>query len=94
MVANRALAPSSKLAIGQWAAEDVFLGSEDELQIRHFYRAMDFLRAPADEIQKEVFGSTASLLNLKSERSQQLDIGRVVWVMDRRMPGDENRRIL
>ena len=43
MVANRALAPTSKLAIEQWALEDVFLGTEEDLQVQHFYRAMDFL---------------------------------------------------
>ena len=64
MVANRALAPSSKLAIEQWAAEDVFLGTEEELQVQHFYRAMDFLLEHAEAVQKEVFWSTASLLNL------------------------------
>jgi hypothetical protein len=42
MVANRVLAPSSKLAIEQWTSEDVFLGSEEALQVRHFYHAMDF----------------------------------------------------
>jgi transposase len=164
MVANRALAPSSKLAIEQWAAEDVFLGTEEDLQVQHFYRAMDFLLEHAQDIQKEVFWSTASLLNLtvdliffdttntyfeidepgpselkaygksKDKRDDlplvtiglavtregipvkcwilpgnqhdaktvdriQKDlnawnIGRVVWVMDRGMAGDENRRIL
>ena len=164
MVANRALAPSSKLAIEQWATEDVFLGSKEQLQVQHFYRAMDFLLEHADDIQKEVFWSTASLLNLtvdliffdttntyfeidepgpsdlkaygkskdkrddlplvtiglavtregipvrcwilpgnqhdaKSVDQIQKDlnawnIGRVVWVMDRGMASDENRRIL
>ena len=164
MVANRALAPSSKLAIEQWAAEDVFLGTEEDLQVQHFYRAMDFLLEHTEDIQKEVFWSTASLLNLtvdliffdttntyfeidepgaselkaygksKDKRDDlplvtiglavtregipvkcwilpgnqhdaktvdriQKDlnawnIGRVVWVMDRGMAGDENRRIL
>jgi hypothetical protein len=163
MVANRALAPSSKLAIEQWA-EEVYLGSEDELQVQHFYRAMDFLLAHDDAIQKEVFWATANLLNLtvdliffdttntyfetdepgpselkaygkskdkrddlplvtiglavtregipvrcwvlpgnqhdsKSVDQVQKDlnawhIGRVVWVMDRGMTSDENRRIL
>jgi transposase len=164
MVANRALAPSSKLAIEEWAAEDVFLGTEEDLRVQHFYRAMDFLLAHEDDIQKEVFWSTASLLNLtvdliffdttntyfeidepgpselkaygkskekrndlplvtiglavtregipvkcwilpgnqhdaKSVDQVQKDlnawnIGRVVWVMDRGMSGEENRRIL
>ena len=45
MVANPALAPSSKLAIEQWAAQDVYLGNEEKLQVQHCYRAMDFLLA-------------------------------------------------
>lgn len=64
MVANRALAPSSKLAIEQWAAEEVYLGDHPELQVQHFYRAMDFLLEHGEAIQKEVFWSTANLLNL------------------------------
>ena len=165
MVANRALSPSSKLAIEQWAAEEVFLGGDDSpLQVQHFYRAMDFLLEHAESLQKEVFWSTASLLNLtvdliffdttntyfeieepgpselkaygksKEKRDdlplvtvglavtregipvrcwvlpgnqhdsqsvalvqQDLNnwkLGRVVWVMDRGMSSDENRRIL
>jgi transposase len=64
MVANRALAPSSKLAIEQWAADEVFLGDHQQLQVQHCYRAMDFLLEHADAVQKEIFWSTASLLNL------------------------------
>lgn len=165
MVANRALSPSSKLAIEQWTAEEVFLGSDESpLQVQHFYRAMDFLLEHAESLQKEVFWSTASLLNLtvdliffdttntyfeiqepgpselkaygksKEKRDdlplvtvglavtregipvrcwvlpgnqhdsqsvaqvqQDLNnwkLGRVVWVMDRGMTSDENRRIL
>jgi hypothetical protein len=165
MVANRALSPSSKLAIEQWAAEEVFLGGDESpLQVQHFYRAMDFLLEHAERLQKEVFWSTASLLNLtvdliffdttntyfeieepgpselkaygksKEKRDdlplvtvglavtregipvrcwvlpgnqhdsqsvaqvqQDLNhwkLGRVVWVMDRGMTSDENRRIL
>jgi len=165
MVANRALSPSSKLAIEQWAAEEVFLGGDESpLQVQHFYRAMDFLLEHAEAIQKEVFWSTASLLNLTvdliffdttntyfeieepgpselkaygkskekrddlplvtvglavtregipvrcwvlpgnqhdSQRVAQVQqdlnnckLGRVVWVMDRGMTSDENRRIL
>jgi hypothetical protein len=165
MVANRALSPSSKLAIEQWTAEEVFLGADESpLQVQHFYRAMDFLLEHAENLQKEVFWSTASLLNLtvdliffdttntyfeieepgpselkaygksKEKRDdlplvsvglavtregipvrcwvlpgnqhdsqsvaqvqQDLNnwkLGRVVWVMDRGMSSDENRRIL
>jgi transposase len=64
MVANRALAPSSKLAIEQWAEEEVYLANEQPFQVQHFYRAMDFLLNHTDDIQREVFWSTANLLNL------------------------------
>lgn len=164
MVANRALCPSSKLAIEQWAAEEVYLGDDAPLQVQHCYRAMDFLLEHSEAIPKEVFWSTASLLNLtvdliffdttntyfeieepgpselkaygksKDKRDdlplvtvglavtregipvrcwvlpgnqhdsqcvaqvqQDLNswkLGRVVWVMDRGMTSDENRRVL
>lgn len=164
MGANRCLDPSSKLAIEQWAAQEVYLGHEDTLQVQHFYRAMDFLLEHADRIQEEVFWSTANLLNLtvdliffdttntyfqseepgdselkaygkskdkrddlplvtiglavtregipvrcwvlpgnqadaKSVEQVQKDLnawklGRVVWVMDRGMASEDNRRIL
>jgi transposase len=64
MVANRALDPSSKLAIEQWAADAVYLGHEHVFQVQHFYRAMDVLLQHAEQIQQEVFWSTATLLNL------------------------------
>ena len=164
MVANRALAPSSKLAIEQWATHEVYMGSDEQLQVQHLYRAMDFLLEHTQTIEKEVFWATASLLNLtvdliffdttntyfeidepgpselkaygksKHKRddlpqvtiglavtregvpvrcwvlpgnqhdSQCVDqvqkdlnnwnLGRVVWVMDRGMTSDENRRLL
>jgi len=68
MVANRALAPSSKLAIEAWVKDCVYLGSGKDkvqaLQVQHFYRAMDILLEHGEDIQKKVFWATASLLNL------------------------------
>ena len=64
MVANRALAPCSKLAVEEWAANDVHLDIENPLQIQHLYRSMDFLLEHDNEIQEKVFWATASLLNL------------------------------
>ena len=64
MVANRALAPASKLAVEDWAAHDVYLENEQKLQVQHFYRGMDFLLEHQEAIQKEIFWSTANLLNL------------------------------
>ena len=164
LVANRALAPSSKLAVEEWASRDVYLGNQNPIQVQHLYRSMDFLLDHQDTVQKEVFWSTAHLLNLtvdliffdttntyfeidepgpsalkafgKSKHKRddlpqvtiglavtregipvrcwvlpgnqhdakcvdqvQKDLnnwklGRVVWVMDRGMSSDENRRIL
>lgn len=64
MVANRALAPSSKLAIENWAADEVYLGEHQPLQVQHCYRAMDLLLEYDESIQQEVFWATANLLNL------------------------------
>ncbi len=64
MVANRALAPASKLAVEEWAEKDVFLGIENKIQVQHLYRGMDFLLEHNETVQREVFWSTAELLNL------------------------------
>jgi len=65
MVANRALAPSSKLATEEWARQDVVLGNDELIKVQHLYRAMDFLLAHEEAIQREVFFATADLLNLE-----------------------------
>jgi hypothetical protein len=67
LVCNRALAPSSKRAALEWAREDTHLPGLGELgsDPQIFYRAMDFLLACEEEIQREVFFSVANLLNLE-----------------------------
>ena len=64
MVANRALAPSSKLAVEEWVAKDVHLDIEAPIKVQHLYRSMDFLLKNAEAIQEKVFWTTAQLLNL------------------------------
>ena len=64
MVANRALAPSSKLAVEEWADKDVHLDIQYPIQVQHLYRSMDFLLEQEKEIQEKVFWATAQLLNL------------------------------
>lgn len=66
LVANRCLAPSSKLAALEWAKDVVIpemveLGGDPQV----FYRAMDFLLAADENLQREVFFSVANLLNLE-----------------------------
>ena len=67
LVANRALAPMSKLAALEWAQNDAWLPGVDQLgsDPQVFYRAMDFLLACDEELQREVFFSVADLLNLE-----------------------------
>ena len=65
MVAGRALHPSSKLALERWVGEHVWIKGLDEVAVHTLYRAMDFLMAHNEEIQKAVFFSTATLLNLE-----------------------------
>ena len=65
MVANRALNPSSKLAMEDWVAGDVVIPGLDTVTSQQLYRAMDFLLEADAEIQKAVFFNVANLLNLE-----------------------------
>ena len=65
MVANRALAPSSKLAIEEWVAEDAFIPDLSFVSVTQLYRAMDFLLEADKVIQEDVFFSVANLFNLE-----------------------------
>ena len=56
MVANRACAPSSKLyCYEQWLKEEVHLEGAAALELQHLYRAMDFLEANKDAIEKAIY---------------------------------------
>ena len=64
MVANRALAPGSKLSCWErWCEEEVFLPEAAELKLHHLYRAMDFLEEHKVELEKEIYFATADLMN-------------------------------
>jgi Transposase DDE domain len=64
MVANRVLAPYSKLYCWeQWLREEVYLPSSRELELHHLYRAMDFLEAHKSEVEKAVYFKAADLMN-------------------------------
>lgn len=65
MVANRALAPSSKLAVETWVERDAALPGLEGIEVQHLYRAMDVLVEAGDALQEEIFFSVASLLNLE-----------------------------
>jgi hypothetical protein len=65
LVANRALAPSSKLAAARWVDEDVLIEGLPATSDDACYRAMDWLLEIKDALEKEVFGRVADLLNLE-----------------------------
>ena len=64
-VANRALAPSSKLAAAGWVNRDVHIPGLSEVSDDACYRAMDWLLAVEPALAKDVYASTADLLNLQ-----------------------------
>lgn len=65
LVANRALDPSSKLAIEEWVAEEVAIPGLESVQVQQLYRAMDFLLNAEGELQHQVYCSVADLLSLE-----------------------------
>jgi hypothetical protein len=67
LVANRALAPCSKLAAAEWACEDVAIPGLRQMDDDQAYRALDLLvEADAEaKVQEAVFFACADLLNLE-----------------------------
>jgi len=65
LVANRALAPSSKLAAASWVTHDVHIAGLDQVSDDACYRAMDWLIEAEPVLAKEVYNSVADLLNLE-----------------------------
>ena len=65
LTANRALAPSSKLAAARWASEDVLVRGLDATSDDACYRAMDWLLEIRGALEKEVFDRVTDLLGLE-----------------------------
>ena len=65
LVANRALAPSSKLAAADWITHDVHIDGLPDTSDDACYRAMDRLHDAAEHVQRAVFSQVANLLNLE-----------------------------
>jgi hypothetical protein len=65
LVANRALAPSSKLAAADWISHDVHIDGLSETSDDVCYRAMDWLHDVREHLEREVFHQVADLLNLE-----------------------------
>jgi hypothetical protein len=65
LVANRALAPSSKLAAAEWMSRDVHIDGLGEVSDDACYRAMDWLHDVRGELERQVYFQVADLLNLQ-----------------------------
>src|SRR5881396_2491613 len=65
LVANRALAPSSKLAAAHWVNDDAAIPGLEHTSDDACYRAMDWLLEIHRELECEVFGQVATLLDLE-----------------------------
>jgi Transposase DDE domain len=65
LVANRALAPSSKLAAAHWISDDAAIPGLAATSDDACYRAMDWLLEIHHELEREVFGRVATLLDLE-----------------------------
>jgi len=65
LVAQRAVAPGSKLSVESWVADEAHIERLDQVDVQQLYRAMDFLLEAHDEIQREVFWSVSNLFNLE-----------------------------
>ena len=65
LVANRALAPSSKLAAARWASEDVLIAGLPQTTDDACYRAMDWLLQIREQLEKQVFDRASELLGLE-----------------------------
>jgi len=67
MTANRALAPSSKLALEDWVAGEVMIPDLPAVEVHQLYRAMDVLLEASEAIQRDVFFSVAHLFDLECD---------------------------
>lgn len=65
LTANRALAPSSKLAAARWASEDVLVAGLPATTDDACYRAMDWLLQIREALEKRVFDRAAEVLGLE-----------------------------
>lgn len=64
MVANRAMAPCSKLrCFEHWLQREAFLPEAHEIELHQLYLSMDFLEECKERVEKAVYFSMADLMN-------------------------------
>jgi transposase len=65
IVANRLVAPRSKLGVWAWAERVAIPAAEQASQLHHYYRALDALLAVKEPLEEELFGVSRDLFNLE-----------------------------
>jgi hypothetical protein len=65
LTANRALAPSSKLAATDWVTHDVHIDGLPQIDDDACYRAMDVLLSIENSVTEQIYHQVADLLNLQ-----------------------------
>jgi len=65
MVANRCLAPQSKLGCYERWMEDIYFPQGAGIELQHLYRAMDFLDEHKDKIEEALYWRLADLLSME-----------------------------
>jgi hypothetical protein len=65
LVANRAVAPASKLSTEHWVNNEAYIPGLPSVSVHQLYRSMDFLLEHDADIQENVFFSVANLFNLE-----------------------------
>ena len=91
MVANRCLAPSSKLSMEDWVSREILVDGLPEADVHQLYRAMDFLLEASPEIQHDVFFSLANLFNLEVDLIF-LDTTSTYFEIEDEDPGEDGLR--
>ena len=65
MVAQRALAPASKLSlVEQWIKEEVLIPGGSDLAVQHLYRALDFLALHLKDLEGALYHQLVDLFSL------------------------------
>jgi hypothetical protein len=64
MVANRLVAPRSKLGVHEWVERVAVPAVEQVGPLHHYYRALDDLLAVKQPLEEELWGATKNLFNL------------------------------
>jgi hypothetical protein len=91
LVANRALAPDSKLGLYERWLEDVFWPGAEGLELHHLYLALEHLAGQKERIEEAVFFRVADLLSLDVDLLFY-DTTSVHFEIDMEDPGQEGLR--